>query len=109
MHATRPAGTAPSTGTGGEEGFSRTGGPSRRHFLKQLSVGAAGLGLLHPSALVAQSGGTPDTEAPLTPTSNPQSVVVVGAGLSGWAPQVDLEEGMERTARWLTEEGPLSS
>jgi len=27
----------------------------------------------------------------------------------GWAPQVDLEEGMERTARWLTEEGPLSS
>jgi nucleoside-diphosphate-sugar epimerase len=27
----------------------------------------------------------------------------------GWAPQVDLEEGMERMTRWLTDEGPLSS
>ena len=92
MHATRPAGTARPTGTGGEEGSSPREGPSRRHFLKQLSFGAAGLGLLPPSALVAQSGQTPGTKAPLTPTSNPQSVIVIGAGLSGLAAAWELEE-----------------
>lgn len=73
-------------------------GTSRRRFLQQLTAGAAGLGLLAPSAVAAQ-GERPSGreaalsgEAPLSPTSDPQEVIVIGAGLAGLAAAWELEE-----------------
>ena len=72
-------------------------GTSRRRFLQQLTVGAAGLGLLTPGAVAAQGAGPSSDEAalsdeaPLPPTSDPQEVIVIGAGLSGLAAAWELE------------------
>lgn len=68
-------------------------GSSRRRFLQQLTIGAgaASLGLLSPGAWAA-SEPTSRVHAPLTPTSAPQDVIVVGAGLAGLAAAWELEE-----------------
>ncbi|WP_263788873.1 FAD-dependent oxidoreductase [Salinibacter grassmerensis] len=68
-------------------------GSSRRRFLQQLTVGAgaAGLGLYVPRAWAA-SDPTSIPQAPLSPTSAPQDVIVVGAGLAGLAAAWELGE-----------------
>lgn len=65
---------------------------SRRRFLKQLSVGVAGLGLFPAIAVGSHDAGVSDRKASLEPTSNPQNVVVIGAGLAGLAAAWESEE-----------------
>jgi len=67
-------------------------GPSRRRFLKQVSTGVAGLGLFSSGALAASEVTSPAPRGPLRPTSAPQDVVVIGAGLAGLAAAWELEE-----------------
>jgi monoamine oxidase len=80
MHSTRPARLFDDEGS------------SRRHFLRQLTVGAgaAGLGLFSPSAWASETSAR--TNVPLTPTSAPQEVIVVGAGLAGLAAAWELDD-----------------
>jgi len=68
-------------------------GSSRRRFLQQLTVGAgaAGLGLFSPDAWAASELTSSGTQAPLSPTSAPQEVIVVGAGLAGLAAGWELD------------------
>lgn len=67
-------------------------GFSRRRFLQQLSAGAgaASLGLFAPGAWAAERSRS-DGQAPLEPTSAPQEVVVIGAGLAGLAAAWELD------------------
>jgi len=66
--------------------------PSRRHFLRQLTVGAgaAGLGLFSPGAWASGTSARPNV--PLPPTADPQDVIVIGAGLAGLAAAWELDE-----------------
>lgn len=68
-------------------------GSTRRRFLQQLTVGAgaASLGLLSPGAWAASDAPSSGAEVPLKPTSAPQEVIVVGAGLAGLAAAWELE------------------
>lgn len=69
-------------------------GPSRRRFLWQLSAGAgaAVAGVSFPEA--AAAGPAAESISPLEPrsASQPQEVLVIGAGLSGLAAAWELEE-----------------
>jgi monoamine oxidase len=85
MHSNRDSTTSR------EEALSESS-PSRRRFLRQLTVGAgaAGLGLFSPDAWASET--SVRTDAPLPPTSAPQDVIVIGAGLAGLAAAWELDE-----------------